>query len=123
MFGICSSGIMELGMDSSIWTGVPFHAQSSMNSRTMFGFSAAAHVPARNHPSIKSTVILAEKGPKLRKMFEYCILNRIEDIQDRNRLQDTQFQFENIFTPLSNLQTNQNLLLITIMQSRSIESS
>lgn len=31
------------------------------------------------------------------------ILNRIEDITDRNTLSSTQFQFDNIFTPLSNL--------------------
>jgi hypothetical protein len=61
----------EFGIESSIAIGDPFHAQSSINSRTMFGFSAATHVPASNHPTVKSrnvAVILAERGPELRKM-------------------------------------------------------
>jgi len=38
------------------------------------------------------------------------ILNRIQDIVDRNLLQSTQFQFENIFVPLGQLGQNQETL-------------
>jgi hypothetical protein len=37
MFGISSAGIREFPSASSIATGVPFQAQSSMNSNTMLG--------------------------------------------------------------------------------------
>jgi hypothetical protein len=35
-------GIREFDIASSIWTGVPFHAQSSISSMTMFGRSVPA---------------------------------------------------------------------------------
>lgn len=71
MFGICRTGIREFGIASSIATGDPFHAQSSINSKTIFGFSAATHVPASNHLTINGTnvrVIPAETARQLRKV-------------------------------------------------------
>ena len=71
MFGICRTGIREFGIASSIATGDSFHAQSSINSRTIFGFSAATHVPASSHPTVTDTnvrVIPAEAGRQFRKV-------------------------------------------------------
>jgi hypothetical protein len=38
MLGICRTGILEFAISLSMGTGVPFQAQSSINSNTIFGF-------------------------------------------------------------------------------------
>ena len=62
-FGICTTGMREFSMPSFIGTGVPFHAQSSINSNTMLGFSAA---PAARADEIRSRNAIAHKGTKTR---------------------------------------------------------
>tara|TARA_A100001391_G_scaffold123655_1_gene84260 strand:- start:1006 stop:1224 length:219 start_codon:yes stop_codon:yes gene_type:complete len=52
-FGICSTGVREFGIESSIAILDPFHAQASICRRTMFGFSAAKPVPASRNANKK----------------------------------------------------------------------
>ena len=65
MFGISSTGIREFASEVSIAIAVPFHAQSSMKSNTMFGLvesfgSAHAHWHAKKvaKTDIDSVVVL-----------------------------------------------------------------
>lgn len=63
--------------------------------RTVFKTGTGADITSSR---VDSTIKQIESGLSTRR-----ILNRIEDITDRNLLQSTQFQFENIFTPLAGL--------------------
>ena len=72
MFGICKTGMREFSMPSCMGTGVPFHAQSSINRRTMFGFSAAYSI--RGMP-IKSAVVTIQASTSCRGFMVDCVIS------------------------------------------------
>ena len=71
--GICRTGIREFSTPSAIETGVPFHAQSSMKNRTIFGFvfsDSAEFVSARD---------MAADTPHARKVVRTTV-NLLKDM-------------------------------------------
>jgi hypothetical protein len=73
MFGICRIGIRELGIESSIATGDPFHAQSSTNSRTIWGFEMASAANEKPEPERSNSGMRNERIFDMRK----CLKHRV----------------------------------------------
>jgi hypothetical protein len=61
-FGILSTGILEFGIPSSIATGVPFQAQSSIKSNTMLGWELFSGVHEKKPVDIRTKATTLRKA-------------------------------------------------------------